>query len=256
MIEKNEPGRVDQEGSYGKTPDEFLTGYGLDYKDWVARTPYGQHNLIPIVTRVFSQSKKAKVRQVHRDTTRAMLELYADQITGLANGFSIENGYDLSRKLHWHPSKIKYTVAEKYDKPFDAHMRWWMQDLVMKAFINQDDPLSVQHNGPSLDIEDVSVDVLFIEPDPTHTAVVEAWFAKDMHPVWYSGIEGFRSIAAVYNRAKIEVRFDAKVQYGRDCTKAGDAIMAFAAEELKRISAAPAEPYIAAIALKGLMGGG
>ncbi|BDD79781.1 hypothetical protein [Burkholderia phage FLC9] len=135
--------------------------------EWVTNHLYHPRNVIAIVTRNLTQSEKAAEAQIDNAEyfdrmAQAVIEYYPKQISGLTTGFN-KDGMTLPQ--------ADFLINEKYGRLIDKFLQWW-------------------YGANAL-----SVDVMFFEPDPTHTKVVAAWKGVNMRPAYYSGIQSYRTMS-------------------------------------------------------------
>jgi hypothetical protein len=152
--------------NFGEVPSVSVA----ELRGWINNQPYAPRNLIAVVVRNLPGNTEDDERA--RSTLQALLELHALSITGLSTGF----------KAHT-KTQIKPVIvfAEKYGRPIDQFFWWWFKrygDLWGRQNVRKG-----------------SVDVMFFEPDPTHTVIQQAFFCYDMYPSDYPGLESKRDIA-------------------------------------------------------------
>jgi hypothetical protein len=146
----------------------------LDESDvfkWVANQAYCPRNLLAFVIRNGIPEAVAD-ETIVADTVRCLLELHAQEISGLNTGFSHASPRE---------KQVKFKFIEKYGRPIDSFLTWWY-DKYQTAWNRGD----VGDDG--------TLDVMFLEPDPTHTKVTHAIYMYRMRPIEYSGIESKRDL--------------------------------------------------------------
>lgn len=143
-----------------------------DMFQWVANQAYYPRNLIAIVVRNL-QPTEGDPDNVMAKSLRAALELHPVQIEGLTTGFTSSGDYQ---------SQAVFTFGEKFGRPMDKLFHAWRYRF--DQLVNL---------GPT---DAATIDMMFIEPDPTYTKVSEAWLGKDLWPIDYNGIDSKRDIAA------------------------------------------------------------
>jgi len=140
-------------------------------EQWINNQPYYPRNLITVVLRC-GIPEVDKDSNVIAQTIRSLLELHSSSIKGLNTSFRLKGSLD---------KQVTFEFNERYGRPIDKFLIWWYSKY-RKAWYRGDVS------------EDGTIDVMFIEPDPTHTKVSQAFFMYDMHPVEYSGIESARDL--------------------------------------------------------------
>lgn len=112
-------------------------------------------------------------------------------------------------------SEPSFTWNEKYGRAIKTFLQGWILNLlgdpnnkipmvVTRGLTNKVDVLP-SYRGAT---------VLFIEPDPTHTRVVEAYLSTNMMPNTTGPIESSRDLTAGGELNEIQVTFSAVTQYG------------------------------------------
>lgn len=146
-------------------------GYAADVAQWIPNLSYYPRNLIAFVIRngiLETEEGSTVIAQ----TVRALIELHPHSITGLNTGFDINQS---STK------KVTFKFSERYGRPIDTFFTWWYAKYQ-----------SLWSRGQAGD--EGTIDVMFVEPDPTHTKVAHAIFMYHMRPTQYSGIESKRDL--------------------------------------------------------------
>lgn len=189
-----------------------------DFAGWVSNQALFQRNLIALVVKGFGPS--VPDHETLTQTAKTLIEMHALSINGLENGLIYDRVAD---RCEPKPSKPIFRYGEKYGYPVTELHRHWMEDLLWKK------PDSVL-------VEDTKLSVMFIEPDPTHTLVVDAWLCEEFHPVMFGGIPGVRDLVRENYAAVITVEYDAK-------TRRGSEINQTAAELLKGLNVQSANPH-------------
>lgn len=203
------------------------TGDASDLTTWVSNNKYVPRNLIAIVVRNFDcEDEKDDTRA---KTLKVLMEQRALSIKGFHTHFSLtEQG-----------GRFKITPVlrfqEAYGRPVDHFFTHWyteyltdVQDNIRKFY---SDPVS-----PAIRRK-ATVDVLFIEPDPTHTKVVMAWSATSMYPNRYFGIESQRDLARTpEEHVVVEAHFQCDIETGEE-------VIQLAQKELEKINIQSANPH-------------
>lgn len=195
---------------------------------WVGDAPHTPRNVIAVIIKGFGP-----LVPNHEELTKTAavaIELHAISITGLLSGLEFQFNGEHMDLVHRHHGTIPVIgYADRYGQPIKELHRHWMQDLLLPIFkdhddINEADPYFI----------DSSLEVLFFEPDPTHTVVVDAWYCKNFYPV-VAGTEGQRDL-------RRELGPTLSVKYSAT-TEQGDAVMKLALETLTGFNLAAVNPY-------------
>lgn len=157
--------------NFGDVPT--LTEQGI--LEWVSNTPYYPRNLIAFVIRNGLPEALGE-GEIVAQTVRALIEMYSLEISGLNTAFSSTSK----------PTKtVAFKFAERYGRPIDSFFTWWY-DKYQAAWAKGDIG------------DDGTIDVMFLEPDPTHTKVTHAIFMYRMRPTQYTGIESKRDLQMIH----------------------------------------------------------
>lgn len=143
-----------------------------DLAGWIPNQAYYPRNLIAIVLRNGITGSTGG-EFVVRETVRALMELHPFGIDGLNTGFSLHDNS---------PKQVTFRWNERYGRPIDKFFLWWYNKYRRQWMVQN----QVNDEG--------TLDVMFIEPDPTHTKVVHAYYMYWMRPLEYSGIESSRDL--------------------------------------------------------------
>lgn len=138
-------------------------------ESWVSNQAYVPRNLIAVVVR--NLPPHAEGDRTVPETLRAILELHPQSITGLKTAFGPE-------AVEIFPTVV---LQERYGRPIDKFF-WWWYNKYREQWFEDEFP------------HDSTIDVMFIEPDPTHTVAAQAFFCYDMYPHEFSGLESKRDL--------------------------------------------------------------
>ena len=171
-----------------------------------------------------------------RAAWKAMVEKHPTRIEGLRATLNVEwvettiNGGNQVQQdvgnVTRERSEPAFTWQEKRGKPFKALLEGWILNLlgdpnnkipmvVTRGLTNKVKPLP-SYTGAT---------VLFIEPDVTHTEVVEAWLCTNMMPNTSGPIEGSRDLTSGGENVEIQVTFSATTQYGYGVRKYAQTVL-------------------------------
>jgi hypothetical protein len=154
------------------------SSYQPDLSEWISNQSYVGRNLIAVVTRNVSTDQENG--ELYAGMIKAMLELHPYSIDGFWTGFS-EDGFFMPDP--------RFKVNEKYGRPVDRLLTHWRRDY--NCYQHTAHPIEGKQRPTK---EQCTIDVMFIEPDPTCTKVVMAWHMFQMFPEEYAGLQSKRDL--------------------------------------------------------------
>lgn len=192
-------------------------------KNWVERTTYVPRNVIPFVVKGFGPSVPD-----YEDLTKAvtaMIELNTVRIEGLYSGlrFGHDENFQLALVAQHADSAVQIGYADRLGHVYRELHRHWMGDLLLPIFQNK----GIDENDPAF--LDVCLDVVFFEPDPTYTCVVDAWHCKNFYPT-ATRSEGKRDVTVGNTRESLRVEYHSVVDQN-------EAVVKLAQEKLNGLNA-------------------
>lgn len=187
--------------------------------EYAATQAYYQKNLILVVTR-----ETKPIPGIAEGTLKRMLELYPISITGLSRNFSLPSRGMSHAQVRFDlvKSMPKMVFGEKYGRVFGDTFETWARRVA---------DLGVNANS--------TIDFMLIEPDPTHTCVIDAWKCTEMYPGDVFQTEGLRDITTYHDKGMLEVHFRGEVARGQVINLEAKAL-------LDEINVRAANPYEAA----------
>lgn len=180
--------------------------YGVE----VHGTEYKRRNIIAVVVRGVKESLFA---DGFNGTLKVLLEQYSERITGLRTGFAVGDYSSTQKRMLALLSEAHFELTELEGRVVDNTLHKWAD--VYNSFIVEQEGLAKKPASyePKFKEEDVTIDVLFIEPDSSLKKVSAAWFGKNLFPSRYSGIDSSREPFAESDRTS--VAFDLSGKYSR-----------------------------------------
>jgi|SRR6185312_1346194 len=199
-------------------------GYSPVLAEWVSNQQYVQHNLIPILVEAPRGFSLLPNGDSYIKTLRALIELHAISITGLNAGLQVETAdtpVGGAGQRQQDPTNVTMEVSnvvmrfnEKYGMPCAAFFRAWINNLIMdenSKFAN----IATYGAGVTDLLADMyAATILFIEPDPSGTQVVQSWLGTNMYPTNTGAITGRRDITAPGETRTEDIPFTGVFQYG------------------------------------------
>lgn len=222
-------------------------GWTPNLVEWVSNQAYVRRNLIcilleaPKLFTLFPNSSK------WIQSLKALVELHTRSIEGFNAGLTVETDEhpvggagemqqevtDVKRAR----TEPRFTFIEKYGRPIQTLLDYWIRYGLM-------DPetkfalASTLSNRPQDMLADwYSMTCLFIEPDPLHRRVTQAWVTTNMYPLSNGDITGRRDLTAAQELLTLDITFAGISQYGAGVNK-------FAQTILDRITLTNADPFM------------
>ena len=223
-------------------------GYSPEYGEWVSNKAYVQRNMIALLIEAPTGFQLLENPEKWVSTLRAMVERHAIRITGLQSTLEVES-VDSSPvggggEMHEDFTDVKrarsqpvFSWVEKDGRPFNAFLEGWIMNLLMDPE-SKVASVSTGANKPTDMLADrYAMTVLFIEPDITHSKVIDAWLSTNMWPKSGGEVTGRRDKAAAGETVTYDITFSAITQHSLG-------VMAFAQSMLESISITNANPYL------------
>lgn len=199
-------------------------GYMPDYTILDSNANYVRANLICVLIAAPAGFKDLPDSEAWIGGLKAMVERHATRIEGLRSTLNVEwqetalggageMQQDVSNVTR-ERSEPAFTWPEKYGKPFKTLLSGWIYNLMQDP--NTKVPMVVTRGlAKRIDMTPAyrGATMLFIEPDVTHTRVVEAWLSTNMMPNTSGPIEGSRDLTAGGELNEIQVTFSAITHY-------------------------------------------
>lgn len=223
-------------------------GYAPEYTEWVSNKAYVQRNMIALLIEAPTGFQLLENPEKWVGTLRAMVERHAIRITGLQSTLEVET-VDSSPvggggEMHEDYTDVKrarsvpvFSWVEKDGRPFNAFLEGWITNLLMDPESKVAN-VSTGANKPTDMLADrYAMTVLFIEPDITHSKVINAWLSTNMFPKSGGEVTGRRDKTAAGETVTYDITFSAITQHSLG-------VMAFAQSMLDSISITNANPYL------------
>lgn len=243
--------------AYGKTRTAPMTnlihggnmGFLPDYSTFVSATPYVRRNIVARLMQaptMFESRYLGSDGQKFVDALKAMVELLPRTINGLQSGLTpefIENPYGGGGETISEVSDMKraqstpsFVWDEKYGKPIQSLLTFWMENGMMDPESKY--PRIIANTGRKPDdllLDFKTMTVLFFEPDPTHTKIVEAWLCTGMMPKSNGTVEGRRDLTSAGEGLELDIEFTATTQHGIAVRAAAQSVL----DEINRYNLNP-----------------
>ena len=224
-------------------------GYAPNLSQWISNQSYVRRNLVCLLIEAPKFFEKMPDPTKWVQTLRALVELHAKSIDGLAAGLTVDvsdtpvgGGGEVQEEftnVTRARSQPVFTFTEKYGMPIQSFLRDWITYGMM-------DPDTKFANIGTLAPEAVPKDMLadwysctclFFEPDPTHRKVIKAWLVTNMFPKSTGDIVGKRELTSASELLDLSIEFTGIAQYNLGTIN-------FAQKLLDNINITNANPYL------------
>lgn len=214
--------------------------------EWVSNQAYVRRNLIcilleaPRIFTLFPDSDKWV------QSLKSLIETHTRSVEGFNAGLTVETDehpvggagemqqevVDVKRAR----SEPTFTFVEKYGRPIQTFLDYWIRYGLMDP--DTKFALAATLGTPPEDLlaDWYSMSCLFIEPDPTHHRVIQAWVSTNMFPKSNGDITGKRDLTTASEIVTLNIEFTALSQYGIG-------VNMFAQEVLDMININNADPF-------------
>lgn len=205
-------------------------GHMVDMNTYVSNANYVKRPLVARLVEAPRGFSDLGDPQRYIDTLKSLIELHPQRIEGLSATLTVESTEtpvggagemqqdvtNVSRER----SAPSFTWVEKYGKPINAFLTSWITNLIMDPETKYP---AVVTNGTAqvtdLLPDYVGATIMFFEPDPTFTKVVEAWLCTNMKPTTSGEVMGIRDLTAPGETSEYAVEFTALTQRGDGVTR-------------------------------------
>lgn len=221
------------------------SGFMADYTNYVSSARYIRRNLIPILVEAPGGFQDLDNPEKYVETLKALIELHATSIEGLQSTLTVEMSetalggagemqqdvMNVTRER----STPTFTWPEKYGKPINTFLESWIVNLLMDPETKYPRVISNGVSPGDLLPDYQSMTVMFIEPNPTHSKVVNAWLCTNMKPMTGGENTGSKELGTGGQEVEHSVEFSA-------ITQVGQAVRDFAQRLLDQMNLTGANP--------------
>lgn len=196
-----------------------------DLASYVSNSAYVRRNLIALLIEAPRGFQDLENPEVYVQTLKALVELHPKSIEGLQSTLTVEhveNAVGGGGEMQEDVSNVTrarstptFVWTEKYGKPISTFFRNWITSLIMDPITKYPTVVANGQRSPADLLPDyMGMTVLFFEPDPTHTKVVEAWLSTNMQPKTSGDITGRRDLTQAGESIDYSIEFTALTQHG------------------------------------------
>jgi len=202
-------------------------GFRTDFEGFVNNSSYMRRNIIAVLVEAPRGFQHLPNPNLWVATLKSLIELHAQKVEGLTSTLKVdysevavggagEMQQDI-KNVTRERSEPSFTWIEKYGKPINAFFTGWITQLMMDPITKV--PNIMTRGDKSKRPTDIlpdytSMTVMFIEPDPTHTRVVQAWLSTNMMPDQAGEVVGSRDLTSPADTTEYTIKFTALTQDG------------------------------------------
>ena len=222
-------------------------GLAPDLDEWVSNQAYAKKNLICILVEAPRGFQYLPNPAAWVSTLRSLVELHTLSIEGLSAGLEVEvtespvGGAGQVQEdftdVKEARSQAVFKFSEKYGMPVFNFFRGWITNLIMDPYTKVASVATLSGQKPTDMLADLySATMLFIEPDPMHSKVMQSWLGTNMWPKGTGDNTARRDITAAGEPVTNDISFTGIFQYGLG-------VDVFAQKVLDGMSMVGANPY-------------
>lgn len=195
-----------------------------DFTGYVSNAAYVRRNLIAVLIEAPRGFQQMQDPTLWVETLKTLVELHPKSIEGLQGTLTaefVENPAGGAGEMQEDLSNVTrarsnptFVWTEKYGKPINKFLSEWIRMFMMDPITKFAGIVSTGVIPQDLLPDYSGMTVLFIEPDPTHTRVQEAYLCTNMHPKTAGEVTGRRDLTQGGESLDYSVEFTALTQHG------------------------------------------
>jgi hypothetical protein len=152
------------------------------------RKVYEGRNIVAVVVRgVRDALFTAKFNAELKD----LIEFQSFRIKGLRTGFKVGDISKTQVRVIQADSQVQLSWLEREGRHIDTLMHQW-GDRYNDYLLDAEQAKDNRAYKAKIAQEDVTIDVVFFEPDPQHRTVLAAWKGVNLYPALYLGLDSMR----------------------------------------------------------------
>lgn len=168
-------------------------GFGADYPGFISNTPYARRNLIAILVDAPRGFRDLDEPDILTNTLKSLVELHSKRIDGLQSTLTVDTQgtpfggageqHEVAVNVTRQQSNPQFVWDEKYGRTVNRFFEYWITNLIMDPNTKVPNVMTRTGTKPTDLLPDYNtMTVIFIEPDPTHRYVTQAWLCANMMP--------------------------------------------------------------------------
>lgn len=199
-------------------------GFRTDLRGYVSNAAHVRRNLIAVLVEAPTGFNDLPNPEKYIATLKSLVELHANSIEGLNSTLTVEHVeeavggagemQETLSNVTRERSTPTFNWTEKEGKPINAIMTSWITNLMMDPETKVPGIMATGTTPGDILPDYHSMTVMFIEPDRTHTRVVEAWLCTNMQPKTAGEVVGSRDLTTGGELTQYAVEFTALTQTG------------------------------------------
>lgn len=233
-------------GAQSQNPDGIVdisqlqsgqNGISTNFAGYVSNTAYVRRNLIAVLVEAPKGFQYLPNPERWVATLKSLIELHANSIEGLTSTLTVEHVeeavggagemQETLSNVTRERSTPTFNWTEKAGKPVNNFLTAWITMLMMDPETKIPSVMALAGEKPTDVLPDFnSMTVLFIEPDPTNTRVVDAWLSTNMQPKSAGEVIGTRDLTVGGELTQYSVPFSALTQTGEGVRKLAQTYLA------------------------------
>ncbi len=200
-------------------------GFLVDYNSVHSNAAYVKRNIIPVLLEAPRGFSDLPDSEVWIATLKNLVELHAQTIEGLTSTLTaeyVENAVGGGGEMQEDIANVTrersvpvFGFPEKYGRVINKFFEGWILNLLMDPETKVPRVVNLADNVPADLLPDyVSMTMIFIEPDPTHARVNNAWLVTNMMPKTGGENIGRRDLTAPGESVLHSIEFTGLTQVG------------------------------------------
>lgn len=201
-------------------------GYAPDFTNWVSKQAYIRNHIIPYTIAFPKFFDNMDSPDVWKKSFREIMERHPEVIEGLNAGLEVEvDSHPIggAGEVYHEPVNVKrgqtdlqYSWTNTYGMGISTFLQLWIDNGLMNADTKFASVGTRPNNKAPTDMlaDMYSATMLYIEPDPLHRRVVNAWLVANVWPQGTGELIGKRDLANAKEIHKLQIKFSGFAQIG------------------------------------------